>query len=213
MKSKSWSYSQLGAYKQCPHKWMYQRIIKLPEPPSYHLTRGNAIHATAEEYLLGKLDKLPVVLNKFAIEFSNLRKAGAIPEQAMVLNKDWQLVGNIDAWSHDDAWLRLKIDARLDNLVIDFKTGKQYAEHAAQGELYATAIMATEPLDEIDVKFWYLDSGNVSDTLQFTRKDLVGNIEKYNEEVAIMHNDTTFEPKVNQWCKYCYVKNLCTAYK
>ena len=55
MKIKSWSYSQLSSYEQCPHQHMYKKIVKLPEPESYALTNGNRIHTLAEDYLTGKL--------------------------------------------------------------------------------------------------------------------------------------------------------------
>jgi hypothetical protein len=192
---------------------MYQRIVKLPEPSSYHLTRGNAIHKVAEEYLLGQFEDVPIVLSKFATEFKNLRSKGAIPEQALVLKNDWSLLGGEEVWTDPQAWLRLKIDAKLDNYLVDFKTGKQYEEHKEQGKLYATVEMAITGVEEVDVEFWYLDSGAVSDPLTFYRKNMQQYIDEYNSAVFTMHNDTTFEPKVNQWCKYCYVKHLCTAYK
>ena len=212
-KQKTWSYSSLGAYKQCPHKWMYQRVVKMPEAPSYHLTRGNDIHKMAEEYLNGVIISLPPVLSKFAKEFEQLKANGAIAEQELCLDKDWKLVE--DGWQKPETWLRLKIDATVQkhNLVIDFKTGKQYDEHINQARLYANVyLLLNTDVEEVDVEFWYLDSGEVKGWT-FLKTDLDFHINDWNSQVEEMHNDETFAPKPNKWCKYCYVKHLCSGYE
>lgn len=213
MAVKSWSYSQLSAYKQCPHKWMYQRVVKLQEPPSWHLTNGNFVHSLAENFLLGKIDELPSQLNKFKKEFINLRDMGAQAELPRVYNNKWSFLGGEEAWMHDEAWLRLKIDAAVPGLLIDFKTGKEYAEHIGQGRLYANAEMANNSeIDEVDVEFWYLNSGKVAQ-YTFYRQDLANDVANWEEQVKTMHNDTEFKPKENAYCKYCYVKDVCTLNK
>ena len=212
--SESWSYSKLSSYEQCPHAYMYERIVKLEKPTSWHLTNGNYIHTLAENYLLGKMSEIPKELIKFKTEFENLKKHDAIPEEALVLNDRWELLGHDDAWLNDDAWLRLKIDATVsDDYIIDFKTGKMYDDHEKQAKLYATAKMMINPdLDTVEVEFWYLSLG---ETRSFIYQRI--NLEQYKAEfegrVDIMFNDTTFEPRPHKYCNNCFVKNLCNAYK
>ena len=67
---------------------MYKKVIKMPEPTSYHMTKGVAAHLLAENYLLGKHELLPPVLNKFKKEFAKLLELGAKPEESFVLKKD-----------------------------------------------------------------------------------------------------------------------------
>ena len=208
-KQKSWSYSQLSAYEMCAHAHMYRRIVKLPEPPSYHLTKGNAVHKLAEDYLLGKHETLPGPLAKFRNEFANLLANGAIPEEAFTLNNRWELIP--DGWLHPEAWLRLKLDARIGDYIVDFKTGKVYDDHVKQGRLYANVHMVLNPeVDEVEVEFWYLNLGKVVD-FTFYRKDLEADIAEWERRVAIMHADTNFLPTPHKWCGYCYIKHLCTA--
>lgn len=214
MTTKSWSYSQLSAYEQCPHKWMYQRIVKLPEPPSYHLTNGNYVHSLAENFLKGKITEIPKELSKFTKEFNNLKAANAVAEQPIVLRSDWSYLGGEEAWGSKDAWLRMKIDASIGNdYLIDFKTGKKYDEHVKQAKLYAnTMLMLDMHQHDITVEFWYLNSGEVVD-YTFTRDNLDSDIADWEAKVYTMHNDNEYKPRVHEWCKYCYVKHLCTAYE
>lgn len=214
MTTKSWSYSQLSAYEQCPHKWMYQRIVKLPEPPSWHLANGNYVHSLAENFLKGKIAELPKELSKFTKEFNNLRRAEAASETPIVLRNDWSYLGGEEAWGSKEAWLRLKIDASHgDDYLVDFKTGKKYDEHEKQAKLYAnTMLMMNKNQHDVTVEFWYLNSGEVVD-YTFTRDSLDSDIADWEARVATMHSDTEFKPRVHEWCKFCYVKHLCTAYE
>lgn len=208
-KVKSWSNSVLNLYEQCAFKYMCVKIAKIPEPQSYHLTKGIAAHSIAENYLLGKIADIPFDLTKFAREFRKLRELGAKPEEAFTLNNKWELIP--DGWRDKDAWLRLKLDARIDNYMVDFKTGKHYDDHKHQAKLYSNAMMMVEPsYDEVEIEFWYLHSGIVK-TYEFHRKDLTADIESWEKRVDKMHNDTTFDPTPNEWCKYCHFINICPA--
>lgn len=210
-KQKSWSYSQLSDYEKCAHAHMYKKVIKMPEPTSYHMTKGVAAHLLAENYLLGKHELLPPVLNKFKKEFAKLLELGAKPEESFVLKKDWSLI--TDGWNSDDAWLRLKLDARIDNYIVDFKTGKSYDEHINQGKLYSNVTMLLNPdMTEVDVEFWYLSHGQVK-AFTFYREDLEHDVTDWERRVDIMHNDTTYTPTPHEYCKYCYVKHLCNSYE
>jgi CRISPR/Cas system-associated exonuclease Cas4 (RecB family) len=204
---KSWSNSVLGLYEQCAFKYMCAKIAKIPEPQSYHLTKGLASHTIAENYLLGKIQEVPYELNKFAREFRKLRELGAAPEEAFTLNNKWELIP--DGWRAKDAWLRLKLDARIDNYVVDFKTGRHYDDHKHQAKLYSNAMMMVEPsYDEVDVEFWYLHSGIVK-TYSFHRDSLKADIGQWEERVEKMHNDITFKPTPNEYCKYCHFIDIC----
>lgn len=207
---KSWSYSQLSGYEQCPHAHMYRKVVKLPEPKSWHLTNGNYVHKLAENFLLGKIKELPKELSEFRPEFNALLKANAKPEEEFVFNNKWELLE--DGWSNPDAWLRSKLDARIDNYIIDFKTGKIYPSHEAQGRLYANAFMMCNPdVDEVDIEFWYLSSGQVT-SFQHKREQLEDDIAEWERRVKILHTDTEFKPTPHQYCRNCYVKHLCNAY-
>lgn len=207
---KSWSYSSLKSYEGCPHAWMYRRIIKKPEPKSIYLIRGESVHKLAEDYLNHVHADLPLALTMFKKEFATLRERNAIAEEEIVLTDKWEHLP--DGWSHDEAWLRLKTDARLDNFIIDFKTGKYYESHDEQARLYANALLCLHPeWNDIDVEFWYLESGMVK-SYRFVREDLADHIADWNERVKRMMEDETFAPTEHEYCKYCYVKSVCPLF-
>jgi CRISPR/Cas system-associated exonuclease Cas4 (RecB family) len=190
---------------------MYRKVVKLPEPVSYHLANGVTVHSFAENYLLGKVTSLPPVLGKFKKEFQALLDSGAKPEEEFVLNNKWEHIP--DGWMDNEAWLRLKLDARIDNYIVDFKTGKVYEEHIHQGRLYANVHMVLNPsVESVDVEFWYLNSGAVV-SHTFYRKDLGNDIADWERRVAKLHSDVEFKPTPHEYCKYCYVKHLCNAYR
>ncbi len=44
------SSSSINLYKQCPRKYYYKYIQKIPEPPSIHCVRGNIVHSALEHF-------------------------------------------------------------------------------------------------------------------------------------------------------------------
>ena len=209
-KRRSWSNSTLGLYEQCAHKYMYIKVAKIPEPQSYALTKGLAAHDIAENYLLGKIDDVPGVLNKFSKEFIKLRELNARPEEALTFNDKWELIP--DGWNNPEAWLRMKLDARIDNYIVDFKTGRHYDEHKHQARLYANTHMMRTGDESATVEFWYLKTGEVR-TYEFDNSTLEEDKAHWQDRVDVMMADKTFEPKKNDWCKYCYVQHLCPIFR
>lgn len=51
----SFSYSKMGMYKECPQKYKFRYILKVPEKPKYYFAFGNALHKVMEfMYSAGK---------------------------------------------------------------------------------------------------------------------------------------------------------------
>ena len=42
--------SSINLYKQCPRRYFYQYIVKLPTRPSIHLIRGKVVHSVLEKF-------------------------------------------------------------------------------------------------------------------------------------------------------------------
>lgn len=211
-KVKSWSISQLNLYDQCPEKYKYVKIDKKEEPKSVHLQRGLDVHSLAEEYVKAKGEmNVPKELVKLSKYMKALVKHNSVSEEKIVLNNKWEHIPG-DSWFSPEAWLRIILDARVDNLLIDFKTGKQYDSHIRQARLYANCYMCIdETYDEIDVEYWYVDTGKTS-LYTFYRKDLEQHKKEWEDKVNIMHNDTVYAPKQNQYCKYCHFIDICTLF-
>jgi CRISPR/Cas system-associated exonuclease Cas4 (RecB family) len=185
---------------------MYTKIGKIPEPTSYALIKGLAAHTIAEDFLLNEIEEPPLVLSKFTKEFIKLRELGAEAEEAITFNNKWEFIP--DGWTHPEAWLRMKLDARIGNYIVDFKTGRHYDDHKHQARLYANTHMMRTNDTEVTVEFWYLKDGEVK-TYEFDNSTLEEDKKHWQDRVDVMMNDTVFEPKKNDYCKYCYVKHLC----
>lgn len=205
----SWSLSTLQTYEQCPYKLKKIKIDKVSCEPSYALQYGIQVHQKMEQFLKGNITGVPKELSKFSVEMNNLKKNKAIPEEELVLDSHWNPITDKNKWKHKNAWWRGKTDARVDNLVVDLKTGRHYDTHEDQANLYAIAIMKHFPeYSSIDVEFWHSKSGDVH-SYEYFRSDLNDMIDIWDSRVRDLFREKHFLPKENEWCKYCEFKTSC----
>ena len=210
-KKRAWSLSILKLYEQCPGKYKAIKIDKIPEPESPYLSKGIAEHTKCEDFLTDKIQVLPPSLQNFYYEFHNLKKRGALAEEAIATDDHWDIIPG-DSWYHPDVWLRLKLDARVDNFLVDFKTGKRYPEHEEQAELYSIVWLLNHPeIETVEVEFWYLNTGEVV-TYTFDRRELTNQTVKWEERVKAFMEDTAFTPTRNKYCYNCYIRQDCEVF-
>lgn len=206
----AWSYSRYGDYAQCPAKFKYKHLMKLPDPGSPAMARGNLIHKMAEDCVNNAKMKIPAELVNVKTEIAHLRKAGAIVEQAWGFKDDWQHIGR-PGWFGDDVWFRMKADVVVsydDNtgLLGDWKTGKMYAANEDQVQLFgAVGFMKFPHWTEVDVRLWYTDSPADSNEIQrvYTAAEGQAIRADWEKRVRPMFNDKKFPPKPNDKCRWC----------
>lgn len=201
----AWSFSRLELYEQCPAKFKYRHIDKLPEPAHPAMARGAEIHKEAESYL--KRDTLlpAPTLMSFGAMFAELREHSPMVEQQWAFTEKWKPTG----WFAKDCWVRVIPDAAVlyeDDeaaLVIDFKTGKKHGENADQMELFALAAFSMFPMvKEVETRLWYLDAGEeVTET--YANEGLAEAKQEWADRVAPLFNDEEFLPRPNFKCKWC----------
>lgn len=205
----AWSYSRYSCFKECPARYRYAYIDKLPEQKNKWAQRGIEIHEKAEKFLDGRIKKLPLELSKLGDHIQHLKKIKAVPEQAWALSSSWQAAD----WR--TAWLRLKIDAhylgadekgQLRLLLIDFKTGQPRPTYDDQGHLYSTAALALYPkVHAVSVEFWYLDHGLIlpKRPLTFKSTRAAGMRSEWEKRIEPMIQEKQFKPREGQHCKWC----------
>lgn len=211
----AWSYSRYADYKQCPAKFKFKHLMRLPDPGSPAMQRGNDIHAMAEKYvkLRGK-GKIPPELKNVAVELEHCRKAGAIAEQAMGFHDDWQWTGQphwFDRGLSRPVWFRMKMDVAVSyedctGLVGDWKTGKKYFSNEEQIELFgAAALMRFPKWKEVDCRLWYTDVDADDNEIQrvYTVTDGAKIRRDWEKRVLPMFNDRRFAPTPNDKCHWC----------
>ncbi len=68
----SFSYSKLGLYKECPKKYHFRYILKIPEKPKYYFAFGTALHKVMEFlYSAPAFPPLETALNFFKTDWNS----------------------------------------------------------------------------------------------------------------------------------------------
>lgn len=218
---KSWSFSRYSDWKKCPLFFKLKHLEKIPEPGNAAMARGNTIHGLAEDYLKGKIAKLPVELKLFEEEFKELRKLYKKRTAGMVVEDTWAFTNTWDRTVYNDwvgCYLRIKLDCAHitdgDVMVVrDWKTGKfrddKNEEYVEQLELYALAALILHPhIKEVRPELDYLDVGVIypppDKPLVYKQSDVAALKKTWEKRVARMFNDKRHAPKANSLCKFCW---------
>jgi CRISPR/Cas system-associated exonuclease Cas4 (RecB family) len=144
----TWSYSSIGLFKQCPHKYYRIRVKKdIVEPESDAMRYGTEVHKAAEDYIK---DGTPIPpqfsFMQKALDTLKAKDGEKMCEFKMGLTKNltpcdffdkdvwWRGIADLIVMQDDRAW------------VVDYKTGKssKYAD-TKQLELMALAIFKHFP--------------------------------------------------------------------
>lgn len=157
------SYSKIVTYEQCPRKYYYSYVLKLPrKEKDWSRDRGVIIHKKGENFLLGKIKGVPDEFKLYEAELKNLKRYKAIPEEDMSFTREWQSC----AWNDwDSVWNISRVDAGLESddtaHIIDYKTGKVYDTHKDQSDIYTLSAFVKYPnVEFVSTEFWYLDQPN-----------------------------------------------------
>lgn len=208
---KSWSFSRLAVYEQCPQRAQLQFVDRIPDPnPSKTAERGTDIHNKAELFVRGEIEHLPLELEKFKPEFLKLKDL--FKQGDVILEDEW---GFDTTWGHNEyryAWLRAKCDAviKLSEdtlLIVDYKTGKKFGnevKHGEQLQFYAACAVARYPeIKFFSTELWYLDADDIS-IAQYNRTKALEALARWNERGLKATSDTVMRANPNIFsCKYC----------
>jgi len=167
---------------------------------------------------LVKAKKIPVELETFEVEFGLLRRnKTAQVEQQWTFNRDWEDMGE-QGWFSSQAWLRIKVDEhhlevkkngalrRTTVHIVDYKTGREYEDHALQRSLYALGAFLKYPdAERVTAAHWYLDAG-VERKQEWARAVLPALQAEWVKRTTAMLNDTTYAPRPSDKCRYCWFR-------
>jgi len=211
---KTWSYSALKKFEQCPFRSYIEKVKKIREESGPAAERGTLIHQQAEDYVNGTLGELPDTLRKFKKDFEDLRERYIAAEVELEgewgFDVNWNPVGYMESRT----WARVKLDALVHQdetsaRVIDYKTGKKWKNemsHAAQALLYAISTFYRYPaLQFIQTEIWYLD--HAEKTIKtFTREQAMQYAPGWQLRAVKMTTATEFPPTPStdacRWCQY-----------
>jgi CRISPR/Cas system-associated exonuclease Cas4 (RecB family) len=197
------SYSSKKVYAQCPKRWYHQYILGEREPAGKAAERGTRIHEALENFFLG--GQYPAIPNEPMLQsweplMHELKDKGAVPEAELAVTVDWEPT----KFGAKDAYFRGKADLILqdeDTLVIlDFKTGRIYPEHEAQGASY---IAMHRPSCKMTTGFIYLDHHPIVQEYEYSESDRDLIIEELKREIEVIRTDTEYVARGGDHCRWC----------
>jgi len=148
MSNYTWSYSSLGLFKQCPHKYYKIRIVKdIVEKQTEAVMYGLEVHKAAEDYI-GKGTPVPKKYDFIVPTLDRLNKIAGekLCESKLGLKYDLSPCGFYDpeVWWRGVADLIILQDDTA--YIVDYKTGKsaKYAD-TAQLEILSLAVFKHFP--------------------------------------------------------------------
>ena len=203
---KTWSYSALDTYRQCPLRAKLRYIDKVPDPGNKYSARGTDIHNELEAIVRDKAP-VPAKYEYFAPLLTTLAEQNPTIEKMFMFDDTWK-----PTTDRNQAWLFVKQDLMVVQpgeflLTVDYKSGRKdgnEAKHVAQKILYSIAGWILYPgLPEYIAEMWYFDQKDIS-SRTFTEDVLEAARARLDAEVDRMFNDKLFRPRPNQMtCKWC----------
>lgn len=209
----AWSYSRLTTYEECPFKARCKFVDKLPEPGSKAMDRGSEVHAQAQQFVEGKLPRVPAELKPIAGYLASFKKSRAVCEQELAFDSQWKPVD----WFAPNAWLRSKLDVvnygKIGRDVVahvtDYKTGKVRPANEDQIELYCVSVLsADEMIYGASARLLYVDAGIVlPEKTRLMQRDQLPELQKkWTARAKPMLTDTRFAPRAGPYCGWCHYR-------
>ena len=216
---KSWSFSALENYEECPRQYQYRKIEKREEPQAPALAKGSLWHKACEFTLKGQTlnEGLAKAFGSFSgtakEQVADLVAHNATPEQQIALTQNL----TVTSWFGRDAWLRAILDAYYVDAnkcahVKDFKTGqmrkvkqdqKVLSLFAAYRLLAASGVNATS----FSFQFIPLEMDVVDPPYEVDLATLKAEYRTIEERAkAGLLAATEFKPKPGSHCKWCHFR-------
>jgi CRISPR/Cas system-associated exonuclease Cas4 (RecB family) len=203
-----YSYSTIKLYEQCPRKFKFSKIDRLPDSSGEAANRGKLIHAEIETLLKGGLPMFSDEIAYLEDKLTRWVKLKAASEMTIAIDHDWKLV----AYSDPTAMFRGVIDLYLEDgpeaTIIDFKTGK-HRDYSDQVSVYAAVVMACKPhIEYVKTSIEFIDLAKTDNYKLITRSDLrVLQLELKNR-IQALEKDKIHAANPSYLCNYCnYRKN------
>jgi len=234
------SYSQLETFSQCPLKYKYRYVLRLPTPPSHTLSFGQTIHRTLRDFHREDLFKSQTDVNRLLELYQHhwlpegyeskehqqkrfeegevmlkqyFEKHKKLLGEPVQLEKKFTLrVGGIPLIGSID---------RVDELpgggfeIVDYKTGKvreqKYVDRDDQLTIYALGAKAALGIEPQSLALYFVNENKKVSTTR-TPEQLEKKRQEIEEKIEEI-KESQFEPKTSRLCKWCPYKNLCPDYK
>jgi len=234
------SYTSLDAFINCPLKYKFNYIYKIPMRPAAPLRFGADMHDTLESfYKFIKEGKTPTIEELFKIYLSFWNSSGYVnkSQEMQYQRSGYEILKrfyetNKEAFRpplYIEAEFLLNIEGcqftgfidRIDELpdggveIMDYKTGtpknKSFAEKSMQLALYAIACQEVLKIEPKVLSFYFLTSNEKISTICDPE-----NLERTRETIAStvkQIKSSQFNPNPGRRCRWCDYRIICPAAK
>jgi hypothetical protein len=195
----------LSTYKKCPKLWQWNYVLGNREPDKPAALRGSDLHLRLEEFFKGgSYPSTIAALKPWQRFMENLTRYNPSPEAALAVNKEWQPCGfeDKDAYARGKADLLYTLDRRRH--ILDWKSGRVYPDHEAQGEMYVAMDEDTGEYELFETQFVYLDIPLHVVPRRYSHGDRQIKIAKLIQQIDIVNADEVYAPTPShESCRYC----------
>lgn len=228
-------------YEECPKKYHFKYVEKIPEKPKFFFSFGHSVH-TALEFFYGGPQTVPPTLDEVLGHYDERWESQGYKdkgEEERYKEEGRRILAAFHAKHSKDFRLpffaeynfNLSVDGvpvtgkvdRIDKLdngklaIVDYKTGKAFDLRRVQGDPQLTMYqMASEELLGMEVEsltFYHLPSLTPF-TVERRPEDRVGDLRSKIVQTASSIQKALFEPDPSESkCKWCDYKPLCPAWK
>jgi RecB family exonuclease len=202
----TYSYSSIKTYEQCPQKFKFGRIDKLPEPSGEAAERGKKLHSYIEANIKNESDILPEEIEHIRPSINELKSMNAEAEKQFAIDLDWKPVQFFDK----NARFRGVIDIYAKNndraVVLDWKSGK-VRDYSDQVRVYAAVSFAIdEELQSIKPVISFIDHKKEVEYPSIPREVYPSIRAELERRMATIDNDSVFAPNPNFLCRWCHYR-------
>lgn len=200
------SYSAVKTYEQCPSKYKFSRIDRLPEPSGPQAERGKTLHAEIENALKNNLPLLSDDVKHLAERIEEWKVVGAVSEMEIAVTDDWKET----SFDDKDSLFRGIIDLYYEEndcaIVIDFKTGK-IRDYSDQVAVYAALVMSCKPhIQSVRPIIEFIDHRQTTNYAVHKREDLEKMQKDLQTRVHRVQFDPVYAPNPSFLCRYCHYR-------
>lgn len=236
------SVTDIQTYQKCPLQFKYGKILKIPQKPAIHLTKGSAVHAALEwaatEKKAGRRPDICDIVQrvKDALEPSRIMYDDIEYHTTESTIED--IVNNYISWEDKSANTLIDIEknfhvtiggirysGKIDRIetnpqgmyeIVDYKTGKRKETKKNVPKLPQANIYAYAIQDmygSLPAKFsLYYVEDESTRTYNITKESLKAGLDIIQECVDDIKQER-FEPTAGFHCNFCSYKNICPAAK
>ena len=205
------SFSQWETYSQCPAKWKYQSVLKLPrKPPGPAAARGLDIHATVEEYIKGGDSSIlhEAVKPKYIPVldlFRNHENGDRHTEKRLAFDAEWSITSYKSPLAAVVAVLDAARYANDRTLHIgEWKSGKPKDTHADQRKLYAMFGWGAWHPKRVEVTTYYLeDTAAPARVVLESENGFMTLRQVWDARISTMRRDDICAPRPSFGCRFC----------